>query len=219
MVVLPEKFVGVAPRYADTALALLQNAARQHRVWVVAGVNYTGLPELRNTALVIAPDGQLVTAYDKVHLVPGWEAGYARGSKTAIVRAQYESTGVAICKDMDFPAWTRRYARGGVGVMLVPAWDFGADARLHARMAVMRGIEGGFSIVRAAQEGLLTVSDSRGRILAEASSASAPEVLLVAEVAPGSGRTIYSAAGDWFGWLAAGAAVLVLVAARHRAPA
>jgi hypothetical protein len=38
--------------------------------------------------------------------------------------------------------------RGSLTLMLVPAWDFNADGWLHARMAVLRGVEGGYAIVR-----------------------------------------------------------------------
>lgn len=38
-------------------------------------------------------------------------------------------------------------------------------------MAILRGVESGFSIARAAKQGRLTVSDSRGRVFAWQSSA------------------------------------------------
>lgn len=77
---------------------------------------------------------------------------------------------------------SREYGLAGVGVMLVPAWDFTLDRLWRGHMAVMRGVESGFSVVRAAKQGYLTVSDSRGRILAEATSDSAPFATLVADV-------------------------------------
>jgi apolipoprotein N-acyltransferase len=113
---------------------------------------------------------------------------------------------------MDFPALGRLYGEAGVGLLLVAAWDFGRDGRLHARMAVVRGVESGFALVRTAQRGLLTVSDDRGRVVAEMPSGEGPEALLTARVAPGSGRTPYARWGDWFGWLC----LLLLAAALVR---
>jgi len=75
------------------------------------------------------------------------------------------------------------------------------NARLHLRMAVVRAVENGFTLVRVAAQGFLTISDSRGRILAEDSSSRLPEVLLVKDIPPGPGATVYSRAGDWFGWV------------------
>ena len=73
---------------------------------------------------------------------------------------------MAICKDLDFPETIRRDARAGLRLMAVPAWDFGADGWLHGRMAIMRGVENGFAVVRAANGGLLTASDAQGRLIA-----------------------------------------------------
>ena len=71
---------------------------------------------------------------------------------------------------MDFPRLSREYAGDGASLLLVPAWDFDLDGWLHARMAVLRGVENGFAIARAARNGLLTLSDSRGRIRGEKST-------------------------------------------------
>jgi len=70
-----------------------------------------------------------------------------------------------------------------VRLLAVPAWDFVVDGRLHFRMALARGIENGFAMVRAAEQGLLTVTDGYGRTIA--SKTSGAEALLVADVAPG----------------------------------
>jgi len=200
-IVLPEKFVGVMPAYADSARELLATVARERHVTIVAGLNLLGGQELRNIAEVFGPDGAVVLQYDKVHLVPGLEAGYRRGDAIGLIERAKAPTGVAICKDMDFIPLGRAHARAGTGLLLVPAWDFVKDAWLHSRMAVMRSVEGGYALARTAAEGLLTVSDDSGRILAERSSGTAPEVLLTAVVPVGRGGTFYSRTGDWFAWL------------------
>ena len=48
---------------------------------------------------------------------------------------------MAICKDMDFPDTIRNDSHAGLRLMAVPAWDSDVDAWLHARMAVLRGVE------------------------------------------------------------------------------
>ncbi|HWL88562.1 MAG TPA: nitrilase-related carbon-nitrogen hydrolase, partial [Polyangiaceae bacterium] len=109
--------------------------------------------------------------------------------------------GVAICKDMDFTALSRAYGEAGAGLMLVPGWDFVVDRIHHGHMAVMRGVESGFGVVRAAKNGFLTVSDNRGRILAEATRDSAPFATLIAEVPAVHDGTLYLRFGDWFAWV------------------
>jgi apolipoprotein N-acyltransferase len=83
----------------------------------------------------------------------------------------------------------------------VPAWDFAVDGWLHSRMAVLRGVEGGFAVARAARGGRLTLSDDRGRILAEADSAAAEVASVLAPVPPGAGGTLHARLGDAFAWL------------------
>ncbi|MBN9614175.1 MAG: hypothetical protein J0G35_01245, partial [Acidobacteriales bacterium] len=58
----------------------------------------------------------------------------------------------------------------------------------------------------------LTVSDSRGRVLAEARSDSAPFATLLAEVPTTHDTTFYLLTGDWFPVVALG--ILVFVAVR-----
>ena len=109
--------------------------------------------------------------------------------------------GVAICKDLDFPAVGREYAAHGAALMVVPAWDFVVDGWWHDRMAAMRAVESGFALVRAARQGLLTVRDDRGRLIAAARSDAAPLTLLAARVEVRHDATVYARYGDWFGWL------------------
>ena len=47
-------------------------------------------------------------------------------------------------------------------MLLVPALDFTGDGWLHSRMALVRGVESGLTVVRAAAYGRLTVTDAGG---------------------------------------------------------
>ena len=111
-------------------------------------------------------------------------------------------SGVEICKDMDFPTLSRQYGQRGIGVMFVPASDYDVDGRMHSRMALMRAVESGFALIRAARHGLLTVSDDRGHIIAERRSNSAPLASVVAAVGIEQGDTIYRHIGDWTAYIA-----------------
>ena len=102
---------------------------------------------------------------------------------------------------MDFTSTTLAYADLGAQLMLVPAWDFNSDRIWHGHMAIMRGVEGGFSIARAARNGYLTVSDDRGRVLAETRSDAAPFTTLLAGVPVGHRATLFQQWRDWFAWV------------------
>ncbi|HWF48142.1 MAG TPA: hypothetical protein VG168_14125, partial [Bryobacteraceae bacterium] len=99
------------------------------------------------------------------------------------------------------PQLSRQYGNGGAGLLLVPAWDFIADGWLHSRMAILRGIESGFSIARSVKQGILTISDDRGRVVAQRITASAPFVTSIATVPVRHDSTFYDRFGNWFAWL------------------
>lgn len=76
----------------------------------------------------------------------------------------------------------------------------------------MRGIEENYAVARAAQWGLLSLSDSRGNIIQVASSATEREdALLIGEIQLGQGRSLYSRFGDWFGYLSQGFFIVLIL--------
>jgi apolipoprotein N-acyltransferase len=145
-------------------------------------------------------DGKLQANYDKHHLVPGVEPEKP-GDKRVVLDEPSGRWGLQICKDMDFPKLSREYAAEGANLLLVPAWDFNLDRWLHARMAVLRAVENGFALARSARNGLLTLSDNRGRILAEAATVPGRFVSITGKVNVSREETFYTRAGDWFAWL------------------
>lgn len=202
------------------AIAALQAAADRHGARILMGAEDRSDPDMpRNAALVFEPGRTAPSTYFKHHLIPGLEARYAPGD-TRLQLDGTPATAVAICKDLDFTATALDHARLGTALMLVPAWDFEVDAWLHARMAVMRGVEGGFAVARSARDGLLTLSDDRGRVLAEASSVGADGVVgLVAELPLRETRTPYRWLGDAFGAVCLAFAIgLIALATRARSP-
>jgi apolipoprotein N-acyltransferase len=199
VVVFDEKAALLPRARRDEVLAPLVAAARETGITIVAGFDETGA-ERRNAAYTIGADGR-VRRYTKRHHIPGLESGYTIGDGPGLLGA---GEAVAICKDMDFQRTLRSDANAGsVGLMLVPAWDFHADGWLHARMAVMRGVEGGYAVVRAASNGVLTVSDARGRVLATRPNGGTTYASVIADVPMGTGSTPYLRIGDAFAWLAA----------------
>ena len=111
---------------------------------------------------------------------------------------------------MDFPKLSREYAADGVDLMLVPAWDFNVDRWLHSRMAVLRAVENGFALARSARNGLLTLSNNLGRILAEAATVPDRFVSITGKVNVASEKTLYTRVGDWFAWLCVAMFIILL---------
>jgi apolipoprotein N-acyltransferase len=216
-VVLPEKAIAVTRETEADVLTPLTNRARALGVNVVAGVNHVDPPPLRNVAAVIGADGKVLLEYNKTHLVPGFEAAYMPGTTVGTFDTRWGKLGVAVCKDLDFPPSIRLYGRDGVRMLFVPAWDFGEDGELHARMAVVRGVENGFALARTAARGRLMVTDDRGRVIGDTASDAGPEVLAVYDAPLGTGSSPYSKWGDWFAWACVAGALTLVAAGWSRA--
>ncbi len=195
---------------------LLQSTANQMGAQIIVGVIHITPDAKLNEARIYSPGAEILT-YEKHHMLPPFESNLKPGTRLTEWQHPSGLWGVAICKDMDFPQMGRDYGNDGVGLMLVPAWDFGADGWLHGRMAILRGVESGFSIARSPKEGVLTVSDDRGRVIAQQVSNAAPFVSLVAAVPVRNDHTFYARNGDWFAW-ANMVLLVVLILSRWVAP-
>jgi len=207
VIVLPEKSLVHRPGWQDPGEILAAFADRTGIPVVGGFAEWHGAHDGANVATLYRPQ-QPAQHYVKRHLIPGLEDAFARGNAPLILG----TIGIAICKDMDFAPTIRAYGQAGVTLMLVPAWDFRADADLHARMAVLRGIENDFAVARSAANGLLTVSDAYGRMLAyQPADASTPATLTV-NAATGGGTTLYARIGDTFAWICVAASALLLAA-------
>jgi apolipoprotein N-acyltransferase len=194
VVAIPEGALRMRDSDQQAVLAPLGSAAKAADALVLTGT-FMPAPE-RNRAFAFLPDGA-VRVYTKRHpllpfelTVPGREPGLLG-----------EGYATQICKDMDFPGTVRDTATRGVRLMIVPADDFGRDGWIHARMSIMRGVENGFAVLRSAFDGLETISDAQGRILASAPTTQAGMVAIKAAVPLGPGPTLYTRIGDVLPWL------------------
>jgi apolipoprotein N-acyltransferase len=199
IVILPEAIVRLPVAAAEEAGRSLATYASRTHATIVIGVIVDEAKRVTNRALIAEPDGTY-RWYVKQHLVPGAEAGITPGISPVLLRDAGSAVGVAICKDMHFPTLGRDYAGKNVRLMLVPANDFDVDDWLTARMTVLRGVEDGFSIARAARHGLSFVSDRYGRVTAERRSSAAMGALPARAPADPGGPTFYALTGDLFGW-------------------
>ena len=218
-IVIPETALAADPAWRGRALQPLADAAREKQMTIVAGVVL--VKPWRNAAFSFLPDGSQ-RSYDKRHLLLPGEGKFKPGPGAGPLG---HGRSVAICKDLDFPATLRSDARNaedktGIRLMAVPANDFIKDGWIHARMAVMRGVENGFAVVRSAFNGVETISDAQGRVLARAETAKPGMTQLSADVPLGPGPTLYTRIGDVLAWtcvaLSIGLGMLLL--RKQRAP-
>ena len=214
IVVLPEKIAMLSPSTAIDQQHHFSTVARQNHVWLEVGVGIYDGRTLTNWSWLFAPGGALAATYEKHHMAPPERRDhYAVGTSYTIQTIDGQRYGLAVCKDMHFAALGRAYGLRRASVVLVPAWDFAyLDGWIEERTTAFRGIENGYSIVRASREGLLSASDPYGRVLAETTSSLMPGHSLLAQVVVADPvHTLYTLIGNLFGWLCVIAAAAFLV--------
>ncbi len=208
-VVLPEKIGRISESALSEVDTLFSSAATATHAAIVVGVVRKTPSGAFNSSRLYSADGKLDANYDKHHLIPGIEPEKP-GDKRVILEEPSGHWGLQICKDMDFPKLSREYAAEGANLLLVPAWDFNVDRWLHARMAVLRAVENGFALARSARNGLLTLSDNRGRIVAETATEPDRFASITGKVGVAREETFYTRTGDWFAWLCIAAFISLL---------
>ncbi len=211
VVVMPEKIVGVTPSYELDVVNGFARIASMSHMWLVVGFNQIGRTPKRNIAVVFGPDGKIVASYSKHHPISDLESDYKAGSQPAIFDAPWGRTAVLISQDLDFPDTARQLAANDVRIVMAPASDWAGSELIHQRMAVVRGVESGFSIARAARGGMLSANDSRGRQIAALACARGGNTLATADLPLGTGKTLYSRTDDWFGHLCAMFTILLML--------
>ena len=220
LVALPEKIATYDDARASQAAGAWQNLALETGVHLIVGADVQYTSHRHNVDWVFHPDGAAPQIYSKHHLVPGLESAFTPGHSLTSFIDGGARVGLQVCKDMDFPALSRAYGRMGVNMIVAPAWDFGSDGQYHSRMAILRGIESGFTVIRVGRNGRLTVSDRYGRLTAESPSQDFPPVQLLAWApVPVPELTLYAAIGDSLGWLALFLVILLRFLPAKPAPA
>jgi apolipoprotein N-acyltransferase len=213
VILLPEKIVALNVNEQSKLLQLLADSARNNQITLIAALDIQDDLKHYNSAYLFSPRGEIALKYDKQHLLPFSEGRYTSGQELSIRALEDKGIwGIAICKDMDFEEPSRGYSQRGINLLFVPALDFKADALLHARIAIMRGVEGNYAVARAAQWGLLSLSSNKGNIIDMASNDTVKsDVLLMGEIKLDQGKSTYGRLGNWFCYFSEGLFIFLLL--------
>jgi apolipoprotein N-acyltransferase len=208
-----------APLYADDPkfLKVAADLSRVTRTWFLAGVvghQPDGGP--LNSALLVAPSGDVVGRYDKVHLVPfgefvPWPFGFANkisteigdfraGTKVVVLPMGDHRMGTFICYESVFPNFVRQFAANGAELLVNisnDSWFGKSAARVqHLKIVRMRAAENRRWLLRSTNDGITATIDPAGRLLGTlpnyVESASRTGYSYVKET------TFYTRHGDWF---------------------
>lgn len=119
--------------------------------------------KVANRGFLIAPDGGIVGAYDKIHMfdvdLPNGEswresATYTPGTEAVLAEAAGLRIGMAVCYDVRFPSLFRAYGQAGADVITAPAAFTRQTGEAHWHVLQRaRAIENGCYMISAAQGG------------------------------------------------------------------
>jgi len=132
LVVLPETltYYGLGKDYADASEPIpgpstkyFGTLAKQHDLYIVAGLLERDKHLIYNVAVLIAPDGSVAGKYRKVCL-PRSEAegGIAPGSDYPVFQTRFGKVGMMICYDGFFPEPARELTKRGAEIIAWPVW-------------------------------------------------------------------------------------------------
>ncbi len=217
----------------DPRRAAVEGLARDAGAFLLVGAPDRRAGEVRNSAFLIGPGGQLLGRYDKRHLVPFGEyvplkpllsfvnvlAGgaigeFAPGREATVFATPIARFAVVICYEVIFPAEVREFFRAGADVLVNltdDAW-FGRSAApaQHLAMAVFRAIEIWAYLLRAANTGISAIVAPDGRIL-QATGLFTPAIV-VGGIQPRGEGNLYTRYGDVFAWGTMGIALAAVLA-------
>ena len=198
---------------------------------VVAKQNETDKSGISNSAILLSPEGKVISIYDKIHLVPYGEyvplrelfpfvdkmvtaiGDFVQGRETTVMETPLAKIGNLICYEIIFPGLVREFVNDGANLLVTitnDAW-FGRTAApyQHFSMAVFRAVENRVPVARAANTGISGFIDSRGRIIKK--SDIFVEDALTEKIATGSNKSFYTKYGDIFAWLCAACSAMLIV--------
>ena len=106
-----------------------QKIAREHATHLVLGVRERDGDAVRNSAVLIAPDGQVRGVYRKVHLASSEQlSGILPGNSFPVFDTKIGRIGCLICMDTTVCESARMLALGGAGIVCFPIMgDLRAD--------------------------------------------------------------------------------------------
>ena len=102
---------------------IIANQCRKHQTGFCGSLFWSEKKRFTNRAFFIDDKGDILSMYDKVHLIPTFRENefIHAGKKTAIIKYKELYIGLAICYDLRFPELFRKYAKKEVDAIIVMA--------------------------------------------------------------------------------------------------
>jgi apolipoprotein N-acyltransferase len=190
---------------------------------------------LYNSMYLVSPEGTIAGQYRKIRLVPFGEytplrdlitwpetiaatsGAFAAGDRYTRFTVGDVSFSAVVCWEIIYPDLFREFVKGGAQFMILgtnEAWfgDTAAPYQLLA-MTVFRAVENRVAIARSANTGVTALIDPFGRITHRLRGPDGRDLfvegVLAGNIAVAAGKTLYTAYGDVFAYLAIGATLFL----------
>ena len=100
-------------------------AAKKHRMYIVAGLLLTIDGATYNCAVLFSKDGEVIGVHKKVHLPAGEELHVKAGDRFEVFPTEYGNIGMLVCWDMQYPEAARELALMGADLICCPTlgWE------------------------------------------------------------------------------------------------
>lgn len=116
---LGDKFYDLAEPVPGPATEALGGKAREHKMYVIAGIaERDAKGTVYNTAVIVGRNGEFVGSYRKTHLYPPTESFFAAGSELSVFDLDFGRVAVPICYDLEFPEPGRLLSLKGADILL-----------------------------------------------------------------------------------------------------
>ncbi len=194
---------------------------KYNKLHVVVGANIPGRDRGR-IPLLSTPLGDVFWESKRLDQIPSpenliYKAGDGR---MPVLNTPYGHISAGIGQDLQHPGFVRQAAKHKTDILFALTQDWVGMSRMHLNMAVMRAVEYGMTVVQPTINGIATVIDPQGRVIASLDSTEvgvrvllgnppfslATDVpdegrVLVAEVPTRGMFTLYTYVRDIWAWL------------------
>lgn len=219
----------------ETLLAELKRIAKENDMYITLA--YASMPALEerergeflgftelsdeekgeNKSLLIDNHGEIEAEYVKHNLATGEGTWIKEGPGIIpVVDTPYGRVAIIICRDMEFPNYMRQASEQNADIVMAPSYEAIPSLTItYGQM--LRTIEGGFSFVRATNNGLSVAADYNGQILSSLNFFTTSNDIMYADVPTKGVRTLYTYIGDVLAWLCVlGFVAFVVIAIKSR---
>jgi apolipoprotein N-acyltransferase len=191
----------VSEKGEGTLLSTLSEVAKNNNVTIVAAYVIPLGQQMQNKFTWIRADGSIAETYLKHHPVPG-EGTIAGRAPLKVFSTEYGKMAGDICYDDDFPQMSLTYARLGADLILNPGLDWRNMLKRHTLMGRIHAIEGGFSLLRSANDATSMGFDNLGQIRAAMTFFGDNDHILLASLPVKRTNTLYSRIGNIIAYVA-----------------